>query len=244
MPKKRTISSGLGTVRPMNRRSSAERLTEVRASWLHGALDGIVPTVKLYYAPRSRASRVRWMLEEPKIPYEIVPVGIRSGERRPEKYKAIHPLGQVPALEYDKVRMFESQAICMFLAERHIEAGLAPSDSAGLVERAAYYQWCAFAIGSLDPAVLRLAYLRAAGRAPDDPALQDAVAQTERVFSVLDDRLNGRAYLLGESFSTADVLCGQIANWGRNLRGYVPYVHVLGWLKRLQRRAGWLRSLD
>lgn len=182
------------------------------------------------------------MLEELGLPYECVRIDIRTPGGRPEGYEAIHPLGLVPVLEYEGQRIFESQAICMFVADRHPEAGLAPPVDSP--ERAAYYQWCAFAIGTLEPAVFQLAVLRSDGTPDDHPKMKEAVARTERVFAVLEEQLSGRSFVIGEQFTTADVLNGQIADWGRNLRGYGPLFGVLTWLKRLQRRGGWLRSLD
>src|SRR5579859_6645904 len=98
--------------------------------------------MKLYFAPGTRATRPRWMLEELGIPYEIVTVDLEAKENREPGYLRIHPLGRVPVLVDDEVTVFESIAICMYLAERHSERGLAPPVSSPL--RAQYYQWLLF----------------------------------------------------------------------------------------------------
>ncbi len=54
--------------------------------------------MKLYYAPKTRAGRVRWMLEELGVPYELHRLDLASGEHRTPEYLAVHPLGRVPAL--------------------------------------------------------------------------------------------------------------------------------------------------
>ena len=54
--------------------------------------------MKLYYAPQTRATRVRWLLEEPEVPYELERVNLSAGEQKSAAYRKIHPLGRVPAL--------------------------------------------------------------------------------------------------------------------------------------------------
>ena len=77
--------------------------------------------IELFYTPRTRAGRVRWALEEPGMPYRLRPVELFSGERNPA-----HPLGSVPAIKVDGQAMFESGAICHWLADRFPGQGLAP----------------------------------------------------------------------------------------------------------------------
>jgi glutathione S-transferase len=78
---------------------------------------------RLYYMPRTRSSRVLWLLEEIGAPYELTE--IRGAERRSEEHLRRHPLGRVPALELaDGTTMFESAAICLQLADLNPDAGL------------------------------------------------------------------------------------------------------------------------
>ena len=69
--------------------------------------------IELFYTPRTRASRVRWLLEELDLHYTLRPVDLYRGERNPA-----HPLGMVPAMRVDGEPMFESGAMCMWLAAR------------------------------------------------------------------------------------------------------------------------------
>ncbi len=80
----------------------------------------------LYYVPRTRSSRPRMVLEELGVPYALVRLDPAKGETRTAAHLARQPLGHVPALEDGDVRMFESAAICLWLAERHPEKGLVP----------------------------------------------------------------------------------------------------------------------
>jgi glutathione S-transferase len=74
--------------------------------------------MKLYYARQTRASRARWMLEEIGEPYELVRLDLSKGEHKRPEYLKIHPHGAVPALVDGETSMFESAAICAYLADK------------------------------------------------------------------------------------------------------------------------------
>ena len=93
---------------------------------------------RLYYMPRTRSSRVLWLLEEIGGAYELVQ--LPGAERRSEEHLRRHPLGRVPALELGYgTMMFESAAICLQLADLNPDAGLIPP--VGSADRALVYQW-------------------------------------------------------------------------------------------------------
>ncbi|MEZ4302554.1 MAG: glutathione S-transferase N-terminal domain-containing protein, partial [Polyangiaceae bacterium] len=105
--------------------------------------------MKLYFAPRTRATRPRWLLEQLGEPYELVNVDLEKGEHKQLPYLRIHPLGRVPALVDGDAVIFESIAICMYLADKYPEKKLAPP--VGTPERGQYYQWMLFAASELEP---------------------------------------------------------------------------------------------
>src|SRR2546423_7764879 len=103
------------------------------ASWRQIAADSniVVPSPRssagtrprLYYMPRTRSSRVLWLLEEIGAPYDLTE--IRGAQRRSGEHLLRHPLGRVPALQLgDGATMFESAAICLQLADLNPGAGL------------------------------------------------------------------------------------------------------------------------
>ena len=102
---------------------------------------------RLYYMPRTRSSRVLWLLKEIGAPYELTE--IRGAERRSDEHLLRHPLGRVPALQLgDGATMFESAAICLQLADLNPGAGLiGPVGSTG---RGLVYQWVVFAVSELE----------------------------------------------------------------------------------------------
>src|SRR6266581_3251982 len=104
--------------------------------------------MKLYYVPMTRSNRPRWLLEELGAPYEIVRLDIGAKENRRAEYLALNPLGHVPTLVDGDLVLFETLAICLYLADKFYERGLAPSFESP--ERAAYLQWTVFATVSAE----------------------------------------------------------------------------------------------
>jgi glutathione S-transferase len=164
----------------------------------------------LTYAPNSRAGRVRWLLEELGVPYELQRVTLYSPEMATPAYRAIHPLGKVPALSLDGRTMIESGAMLVYLADRFAERGLAPALDAP--ERPAYLQWIFFAATQLEPP-MDLIYKN------DDPAVKAKGAEEFHAAArVLEPTFgDGRPFLLGDRFTTADIAVGSVLGWARIL---------------------------
>ena len=107
--------------------------------------------MKLYYVPNTRAHRCRWLLEELEVPYELHRLDLAAGEHKQPPYLELQPHGAVPVLVDGETVVFESAAICLYLADRFPERGLAPR--AGDPARGAYYQWLVYSISELEPPV-------------------------------------------------------------------------------------------
>lgn len=168
----------------------------------------------LYEWPPVRSQRARWALEELGIDYESHKVNLIEGEQDSESYRAIHPLGVVPALTTDTYAIFESVAIVLQLIDEHPECGLAPS--VGSAARAYYYQWSVFACAEIDPPVMTvfnntirpLEHMHPPGT-PHDPALATrGRAEFGQRADALSAALTDRDYLLDSGFSGADILVG------------------------------------
>jgi glutathione S-transferase len=168
--------------------------------------------MKLYFAPRTRANRPRWMLEELGVPYEIVTVDLAAKENREPGYLRVHPLGEVPALVDGDVTVFESIAICMYLADRYPEQDLAPPPSSPL--RAPYYQWLLFCPSRIEPAIGRWAQH---GGDVTEPEREKARARFAEAAEVLTRTLGTGKHMLGDRFSTVDVIVGSNLNWARRV---------------------------
>jgi glutathione S-transferase len=148
-----------------------------------------------------RPVRVVWVLEELGEPYELTIMDREVG--RSDEHRARHPLRRVPVLEDDDGRyLFESAAICLHLGDLHPESGLVPPP--GTRERALVYQWAVFAPAELEPSLIETAM-----NAERDP--ERAAAARKRFDNACDGlaaALDGHDYLVGDSFTVADVLVG------------------------------------
>lgn len=169
--------------------------------------------MKLYFVPRTRATRPRWMLEELGVPYELKTLNVAEGENKRSDYLAVHPLGSVPALEDGELKLFESAAILQYLADKFPEKGLAPKP--GTPERGEYYTWMMFTMTTAEPPLVDMLYhTRMLPEAERSPAMvEKARKRFAEVARVLEARLKGREYVVGNSFSAADVLLGSLLGW-------------------------------
>lgn len=191
--------------------------------------------IELFYTPRTRALRVRWLLEELGIPYRLRPVDLFGGERNPA-----HPLGSVPALRVNGETLIESGAICHWLTDRFPEAGLAPAVSAAA--RSRYEQWMFFTPGTLEPPafdiLLHTEILPPARRV--EAILPFARKRYRAVLKLLAAELAQRDYLLGQQFTTADILLGSTLMWLPGMLQNQPEIQA--YIDRLGARPAWLRA--
>jgi glutathione S-transferase len=173
--------------------------------------------LKLYHSGQSRSVRPRWLLEEIGVPYELVHMNLQSGDQRKPEYLRINPNGTVPALVDGEVRLFESAAICQYLADRFPEKRLAPP--VGTPARGYYYQWIHFAMCTIEPPLVTI-FLHTvmkpeAERIPQ--LVPPAREQLRAALGVLEQALTGRTFLLGDEFSTADVMVASTLAWAQML---------------------------
>jgi glutathione S-transferase len=172
---------------------------------------------KLFYAPGSAAMAPHAVLEEIGGKYELVPVDLKSKAHQKPEYLKLNPKGRVPVLIDGNFAMTESVAIIMHLADRHPEAKLAPA--IGTPERAHWYQWLLYLTNTLQPTYLEYFYPERSF--PDAPNTQQQLkASAERrlasMFIYIDSELAARGpYLLGETFSAADIFMHMMARWSR-----------------------------
>lgn len=197
--------------------------------------------MRLYYVPRTRASRPRWVLEELGVPYELVRLDPTRGETRTAEHLRRHPLGHVPVLEDDGEAFFESAAVCLYLADRFPDRGLAPP--AGTPARGRLYQWIFYAMTEIEPA---LAVLSAERKKPEPERGAEVMAAAEarvaHAAAPLEALLQRGPWILGSAFSVADVVCGAVLLWARSLRALPELPAVEDWLKRLRERPAWRRA--
>ena len=160
----------------------------------------------LYTNPHSRGGMVRWMLEECGADYDTVGVPF-GAEMKAPAYRAINPMGKVPALTHGDTILTETAAILTWLAERYPEKALIPE--AGSDARGEYYRWLCFALHLEYAAVDRM-------RAIENSAeLRTAIGygDFDTAFAVLKARLQDRAHIVGEHFTALDLYYSGLLQW-------------------------------
>ena len=171
--------------------------------------------IKLFYAPKTRSTRPRWMLEELGVPYEIVRINLGEKQHLGAEYKKVHPLGLVPAMEIDGTKLIESSAMVGYLADKFAEKGLAPSLNSK--DRLPYSQWMAFAQITLESSVL--AYWLNTAKLPEEKRhadlAQDALTNFRAAAEVVDKVLATNEYLVGNAFSAADILMASVLSFAK-----------------------------
>ena len=197
---------------------------------------------ELYEFPPTRSQRAKWALEELGIEYTSHLVDLQNGQQDSDAYRAIHPLGVVPALKADHYTMFESVAIVLQLIDEHPEKKLAPG--IGTPERARYYQWSVFACAELDPPVIEV--FENTMRLPEEQRDAKLAARGRSDFAtradILSTVLSDRDYLLGSDFSGADILIGHSC-FMATFTGLIGDFPVLeAYYGRLQQRPGHQRA--
>ena len=164
--------------------------------------------ITLFHAPRSRSSRFVWLLEEIGEPYEIeyITIAGRDGGRDP---KNPHPHGKAPALIHDGALVTESAAIALYLSDAFPAADLGPR--VGEVGRADYVSWIAYYAGNIEPAMV--------AKATDwsSPVGMTGWSNFEDMEARIAERLEAGPWMLGDRFSTIDVLVGSLLQWAARM---------------------------
>ena len=197
--------------------------------------------IQLYSLPTPNGVKASIMLEETGLAYDVHLVDITSNESHTPEFLSLNPNGKIPAIiDPDgpggkPMGLFESGAILMYLAEK--SGRFLPPDP---VSRWETIQWVFFQMASIGPMFGQVGYFhKYGGKAIEDPRpLQRYVAESRRLLGVLDARLDGRLWLMGDDYTIADIATlGWVNNLvhyyeAGDLTGYKDFVHVDAWLQR------------
>ena len=160
--------------------------------------------MKLYWCPRTRASRAVWLLEEAGLPYELVHIDFTDPKSTTDAgFMAASPMQKVPALQDGDVQIADSAAIAMYIADRYPAAGLAPAIDDPL--RGLYLYWMVFTPGVVEPAMAEKVGGWTAKRG------QNGWGDFDSMIETFEKGLQDGPWLLGDRFSAADILVGSSA---------------------------------
>jgi glutathione S-transferase len=171
----------------------------------------------LYGCPNSRSLRAAWALERAGAGYDYVLVDLFNGDGRAPWFLAVNPAGKVPVLVDGGLTLTESGAILFYLGEKFPASGLVPAHAQA---RADCLRWCFFVTTELEQPLWLIAKHRFA--LPSERRVagieQTALWEFARAKSLLERRLDGRAFLAGDAPGAADLLAAHTLFWARSAR--------------------------
>ena len=191
-----------------------------------------------YTSPMSSAVPVQWALEELGVPYEKVVLDLQKQEQRKPEFLKLNPNGKVPLLVHDGVPIFESIAILMHLGETYgVDKKLFPAPG---LQRAEAFKWLAWLNVSVGAAISRF-FHNTSERIPkeqhNDKAAEAAKAEAHALLKILDGALEGKSYLVGDTFTLVDVQasswCWYFTHFGFDL---APYKSITAYTARCMSR--------
>lgn len=187
--------------------------------------------------------KVVWCLDELGIGYERVDAGGQFGIVNTPEYRRLNPNGLIPTLEDGDFVLWESNAIVRYLAQKHPEAELWPTDPRTRADADRWMDWQGLqATASMRDAFWHLIRTPEAERDPE--AIRVSAEKSEAVAGLLDEHLRGRPYMTGQTFTVADIAAGAHAHRWLNLPlERQPRPHLEAWYGRLRERPGAQRVL-
>lgn len=190
--------------------------------------------IRFYFHPTPNPAKVALLLEEAGIPYETVPVDTSKGEQHTRDFRAINPNGKVPAIvDTDgpggkPARVFDSTAILLYLAEKSGKFLGKPEDRPELLS------WLLFIASGLGPFSGQAVHFQFAAPEGLGYAVNRYRREAERHYRVLDDHLAGRDWIVGDSYSIADMSAwGWLDRAARVMKGETDPLAAYPNVKRL-----------
>jgi GST-like protein len=161
--------------------------------------------IKFYYNLAPNPTKVALCLEEMALPYELVPVDTRKGEQHTPQFLAVNPNAKVPAIVDGDATVFDSNAILLYLAEKTGKFLPGKSDK----ERGELLSWLMFVASGIGPYSGQAVHFRNVAPEPKEYAVNRYTFEAERHWGILEKRLTGRKWMLGDAYTVVDM-----AVWG------------------------------
>ncbi|MDB5998967.1 MAG: gstA1 [Rhizobacter sp.] len=185
--------------------------------------------VTLYHSPQSRSTAALILFEELGVDYELHPLNMRAGDTRAPEFLAVNPMGKVPAILHNGALITEQAAVFMYLADLYPDRRLAPPIGHPL--RGPYLRWMVFYGSCVEPALVDRALKREG--APPSMLPYGDVDTTIRTFT---NQLAKGPYILGDTFTAADVLWGAALTWLSAFKLLPAHPDIKAYIDRFARR--------
>jgi glutathione S-transferase len=191
-------------------------------------------SIVLYHHPYSRAAGVVWMLEEVGVPYELRFVDILKGAQKAPEIVAQNPMGKLPVLTEGDLVVTEAAAIGLYLADRHAYGRLSPrvEDPA----RGTYLRWSLFAPSVIEPGAM--------AKASSWPVKEGQAGwgSYDAMIKAMESAIANRAFILGDTFSMADVIFGGTLRYMLMVKMVEPRPAFTAYVERLSARPALKRA--
>lgn len=195
--------------------------------------------IKIYGSPIGSGSRCHWLLEELALSYETITLNMKEKEHKTASYLALNPNGKVPTLVDNDFVVWESCAINRYLAEKYKPEWL----GATVEERALVEQWTLWGMIHVLKHVEIPMYYVLFGRG-DAASVDQARVDVAPFFAVLDDYLKGKDYMVGNTFTIADINIGSIIHLAMRVQCDIArYTNLVRWMGGLTARPAFQKIL-
>jgi len=191
--------------------------------------------MKLYEFPPTRSIRARWTLQELGVDFEPVTVNMLAGEHKSPAFLKVNPAGKLPVLVDGDLTLTESIAIVLYLGEKYADKGFMPHD---LGQRAELHRWLMFAATELEQPLWRIA--KNTSLYPENRRLPDDVGLAREDFApmaaVLDEHMNGRQFLVGDTATVADFVMAYTLDWANEMQMIDNLPNLKAYMARMYAR--------
>lgn len=187
--------------------------------------------------------KVLWLLEEIGLPFERTDAGMAFGVVQTAEYKAMNPNSRVPTIDDDGFILWESNAICRYLAAKHAAGRLIPVDLQGRADVERWMDWGSLHLSAaMTPLFWQL--IRTPADKRDARAIETSQKETEAAMGILDAHLQGRSFMAGATLSVADMPAGALVHRWLNLPVERPRLaNVEGYYARLKSRPPYVKNV-
>lgn len=169
--------------------------------------------IKFYFHPSPNPLKIALYLEETGEPYELIPVDTRKGEQHSDSFKVINPNAKTPAMLDDDIRVFDSNAMLLYLGEKigkFVPVGT-PKNKAEM------YSWLMFVATGIGPYCGQAVHFKHFAPEPKEYAVNRYDFEAWRHWNLINDHLAHQPYMMGNDYSIVDM---SVWGWAR----VVPFV--------------------
>ncbi|KAF9621753.1 hypothetical protein IFM89_027607 [Coptis chinensis] len=209
--------------------------------------------VKVHGPPLSTAvSRVLACLIEKDVPFQLIPVNMAKGQHKSPDYLKIQPFGQVPAFEDEHITLFESRAICRYVAEKYVEQGNKGLFGNNPLTKASIDQWLEAEAQNFNPPsstlVFQLAFAPMMKLKQDPAIIKQNEEKLSKVLDVYEKRLGESKFLAGDEFTLADLShlpnCQYLLSWTDRGELITSRKNVERWWGEISSHDSWKKVVE